>query len=93
MLKDYTESNTFKKLRETAGRIPLIRQPAFLITSCVALVLYGSMLFWDPGKGLPIRIALSLFVALLVLWTGIIVTDERRGERLKTGTVFSVLAI
>jgi polar amino acid transport system permease protein len=93
MLKDYTESNTFKKLRDTSGRVPLIRQPVFLIASCVALVLYGSMLFWASGEGLVVRIALSVFVALLVTWTGIIITDERRGERLKTSMVFLVLAV
>lgn len=40
-----------------------------------------------------IRTALTLFVVLLLAWTGILITDERRGESLKIVTVISVLGI
>lgn len=80
-------------MRETSGQIPVIRQPVFLISTCVLLVMYGIILFGAPGEGLLIRSALTLFVLLLLAWTGILITDERRGESLKIVAVFSVLGI
>lgn len=93
MLKNYSDSNTFQDMRETSGQIPVIRQPVFLISTCVLLVMYGIILFGAPGEGLLIRSALTLFVLLLLAWTGILITDERRGESLKIVAVFSVLGI
>lgn len=80
-------------MRETSGQIPVIRQPVFLISTCVLLVMYGIILFGAPGEGLLIRSTLTLFVLLLLAWTGILITDERRGESLKIVSVFSVLGI
>lgn len=93
MLKNYSDSTTFKDLRETSGQIPLIRQPVFLLSSCIVLAMCGIILLGAPGNGVFIRSALTLFVVLLLVWTWLLITDERRGESLKTTAIFSVLGI
>ena len=93
MLKNYSDSTTFQNLRKTSGQIPLIRQPVFLISSSIVLAMYGIILFGLPGNGLVVRSALTLFVLLLLTWTWILITDERRGEPLKTTAIFVVFGI
>jgi polar amino acid transport system permease protein len=44
-------------------------------------------------EGYLIRWALTLFVGLLLIWCGIVISDEIRPEALKIGTIFSVVAI
>lgn len=93
MLKNYTESSTFEELRESSGRIPLIRQPIFLLSSCIVLVLCGIILFGAGGEGVLVRSALTMYVILLIVWTGLVISDEKRRETIKTVTVFTVLTI
>lgn len=93
MLKDYTKSSTFQELRESAGRIPLIRKPKFLVTSCIFLLLYCIALFIAPTESYLVRGALTLFIGLLLIWCGIVISDEIRPEALKIGTIFSVVAV
>lgn len=93
MLNNYQKSGTFDDLRTSVGHIPLIRQPKFLIASCIVLVMYGITLFTVPTEGLIVRSFLTLFVGLLLVWTSIVVSDEMRSEALKIGAVFTVLAI
>lgn len=93
MLNDYTKSDTFQKLRASAGRIPLIRKPTFLLSSCIVLLLYCLALFIAPTDSNLVRVALTFFVVLLVIWSIIVISDEMRPEALKIGTAFSVVAI
>jgi len=93
MFNDYTKSRTFDDLRESAGRIPYIRQTRFLVSSCIVLLLYAAILFSMPGDGFLIRGVLTLFVALLIAWSLVVITDEMRSESLKIATVFSALVL
>ena len=93
MLKNYTESTTFQELRAASGRIPLIRQPLFLLASCLVLVMYSVVLFGVGGDGPAVRTALTLFVILAIAWTGLLISDEKRRESLKFTAVLTVLSV
>ena len=87
-MKDSKTSTTFLDLTESSVSPPLIRKNLFLIFSLSALVLYGIILLNLEGTSLVTRFALSLFVVLLLAWTAILISDEKKGESLKTASAF-----
>jgi len=85
-------SQTFRKLRDSSGQIPLIRQPRFLMASFTGLVLYGVMLFNMNNDSPTVTLSCTSFILLLIAWTGVFVSDELKPAFLKTAVAFMALA-
>lgn len=86
-------SKTFIELKESSGTIPLIRSNLFLVGSFMTLTALGATIFKIGGEGLGIYAGVVLFIALLISWTIIIITDEQLPNVFKTGTAFLVTSI
>lgn len=93
-MPQHSISKTFLELREASGRIPLIRKAVFVYGSFAALALYAAALFNSAATGLPVNLAIALFVLLLLGWAGIVVSDELKPALFKTGAaLFTVAAL
>jgi polar amino acid transport system permease protein len=89
----YRRSTTFEELRAASGKTPLVRRNAFLAGSFAGLVVYGAALFSLEASELAIRLAITLYILLLLTWTGIFISDEKKKSVLKTGAAFLTLFV
>lgn len=81
-------------IKDKIGHIPIIRRNSFVHGYLSVLVLYA--LFLLPSSGSLGAVDLSriiLFCLLFLVWAIIIFTDELKSEKLKTVTVFCIIAI
>ena len=87
-------SSRLDDVRARMGHVPLIRRHGFLYSFMTLLVIYG--LFLLPPDGRPENFDLGLIVLfslLLIVWAGIIFTDELKPEILKTVIAFAIIIV
>lgn len=85
-MSTYRNSTAFQDLKAVSGKIPLIRQNAFVAGGFASLTVYGTLLFNMPVEGLMTNLAITIFTILLIAWTGLFITDDEKKGFLKTAT-------
>jgi len=76
------------------GRIPIIRRPGFFYGFLALVGLYA--IFGLPPAGAPgiaELLRIGIFLILMLIWTGILFTDELKPEFMKTAGIIAVLII
>jgi polar amino acid transport system permease protein len=88
------ESSRLEDVKARVGHIPLIRRHGFVYGFLTLLVFYAAVLL--PGGGPPQGIAIGsivLFSVLLLVWAGIVFSDELKPEVMKTAIAFGILIV
>ncbi|MGC9313025.1 MAG: amino acid ABC transporter permease [Sediminispirochaetaceae bacterium] len=81
-------------VKAKVGHIPLIRRKQFLFSYLAFLVLYGAVLL--PSKGTPSPfelVVVALYLVLALVWVAIVLTDELKPDKLKTGIVIGLFIL
>lgn len=88
-------SSRLADVKAKVGHVPLIRRRGFVYSFLTLLVIYGAFLLPASGKS-PEPAALGviiLFSVLLLIWAGIVFSDELKPEPMKTVVAFVIIII